>query len=124
VASHDVGTILSSLSGVLDVAVYGVAVPHHSGKAGMASIRITPEFDLAMFQREVMKLPGFARPRFIRLTHNEYETTSTLKVKKSRLAELGFSRYREEQVLYRNGDAYLRMDEKAYGMVLEGEVGL
>jgi fatty-acyl-CoA synthase len=46
VATSEVEHVISRVAGVTLVNVYGVTVPHHDGRAGMAALVTEPEFDL------------------------------------------------------------------------------
>ncbi|XP_053224666.1 long-chain fatty acid transport protein 3 [Podarcis raffonei] len=93
VATTEVGEILGSLDSLLEVTVYGVTVPGHEGRAGMATVVLKPgqEFDGAQVYTHVVELlPPFARPRFLRIQEH-LELTDTFKQKKVRLADEGFN---------------------------------
>jgi len=75
-------------------AVYGVAVPNHDGKAGMASITLSAgqsELDTrAFFAFATEQLPSYARPLFLRIRTQENDKTATLKYKKYSYSVQGF----------------------------------
>jgi len=90
VSTSEVAEVISGVRGVIEANVYGVSVPDHDGRAGMASIVTTPEFSLSALYDQVNKnLPKFAAPLFVRL-QGEMEITSTFKHKKVDLVKLGF----------------------------------
>ncbi|XP_061462230.1 long-chain fatty acid transport protein 3 [Rhineura floridana] len=92
VATTEVGEILGSLEILQEVTVYGVVVPGHEGRAGMATVVLQPgrEFDGAQVYAHVVELlPPYARPRFLRI-QDHLEMTETFKQKKVRLATEGF----------------------------------
>jgi acyl-CoA synthetase (AMP-forming)/AMP-acid ligase II len=77
---------------ITDVTVYGVEVPNHDGRAGMASIVIRDAnlINWQLYHAEcVAHLPPYARPLFIRI-QNQIQTTATFKHQKSQLVEEGF----------------------------------
>jgi len=68
VATTEVAEAVSSCPGVVDVMVYGVAVPGADGKAGMAALVVDDGFDLAVFWKHLAeRLPAYARPVFLRI---------------------------------------------------------
>jgi fatty-acyl-CoA synthase len=68
VSAAEVWAALAQCRGVVDGAVYGVAVPGRDGRAGMAALVVNEQFDWAEFRRELdERLPPYARPVFVRL---------------------------------------------------------
>ena len=70
VSTQEVAAILAPFPGVELVNVYGVLVPEHEGRAGMANIVMQPgqPFDGNAFYEYVeTHLPHYARPLFVRL---------------------------------------------------------
>jgi hypothetical protein len=74
--------------------VYGVAVPNHDGKAGMASITLAngvANLDTrALFDFASANLPSYARPLFLRIRSQANDKTATLKYKKYSYSVQGF----------------------------------
>jgi fatty-acyl-CoA synthase len=90
VSTNEVGDVIAQFPGVLEANVYGVKVPGHDGRAGMAALRLAPGVDLAALHAYVAReLPAFARPLFLRL-QPEIETTATFKYRKVDLVNAGF----------------------------------
>jgi fatty-acyl-CoA synthase len=90
VSTTEVSEAISAFSGILDVAVYGVAIPGSAGRAGMAAIVVTPNFELDAFHRHLVdRLPDYARPLFLRIC-DTIETTGTLRPKKQGLVGEGY----------------------------------
>lgn len=94
VSTAEVASVISSVSGVRECCVYGVAVPHCDGKCGMASIVLDDGVEVAdaaaALQREMkLQLPPYARVLFLRFLP-DIPKTSTFKHKKSELATVGF----------------------------------
>jgi fatty-acyl-CoA synthase len=90
VSTSEVSEVLGQAPGVMEVNVYGVAVPHAEGRAGMAALVTGEGFELTALARAVDdSLPAYARPVFLRLQH-EIETTGTFKYRKIDLVEQGF----------------------------------
>ncbi|KAL2790518.1 very long-chain acyl-CoA synthetase isoform 2, partial [Daubentonia madagascariensis] len=70
VATTEVADIVGLVDFVQEVNVYGVPVPGHEGRIGMASIKMKEnhEFDgKKLFQHIADYLPTYARPRFLRI---------------------------------------------------------
>ena len=75
--------------GVVDAVVYGVRVPGQDGRAGMAAVVPGPDFELqALWDHGVARLPGYARPVFVRLC-GEIAMTGTFKLSAAALAREG-----------------------------------
>lgn len=105
VATCDVADAIGASVGVLDVAVFGVAVPHADGRAGMAALVVGPQFDLAQFRRHLgARLPRFARPVFLRIC-GAMNATGTFKTKKQDFVRDGFDPARISDALYVDDEA-------------------
>jgi len=90
VSTTEVTEVISVFPGVLEVNVYGVAVPHMDGRAGMAAIVCNDQFDLQALHAYLSReLPDYARPLFIRVL-SKIETTGTFKHRKVDLTKEGF----------------------------------
>ncbi len=90
VSTSEVEIAISSMPGVTHAIVYGVAVPGHDGRAGMAAVTPRDGVDVAkLYQHLAERLPSYARPVFLRL-RGEVETTGTLKYRKVDLVKEGF----------------------------------
>ncbi|XP_067275291.1 long-chain fatty acid transport protein 2-like [Pseudorasbora parva] len=92
VATTEVSDIISALTFVQEVNVYGVRVPGHEGRIGMAALKLEDgmEFDCSgAFDHVCRFLPAYARPRFIRI-QSSMDVTETFKQTKLRLMEVGF----------------------------------
>jgi fatty-acyl-CoA synthase len=91
VSSTEVAAVLRACPGVTDAVVYGVAVPGHEGRAGMAALTTDGRFELERLYAHISSaLPGYARPVFIRLCRR-FELTGTFKLIKSKLADEGYA---------------------------------
>ena len=123
VSTTEVAAIIASCRGIADVAVYGVAVPGTEGRAGMAAVVTTPEFELAAFRREVTgKLPDYARPVFLRIVP-ALDVTGTFKLKKQELAAQGFDPGRISDPLYLDHaplGRYAQLEAELYQRILQG----
>ncbi|KAI0015297.1 hypothetical protein F4780DRAFT_91866 [Xylariomycetidae sp. FL0641] len=92
VSTAEVSEVLGRYPGVSEATVYGVSLPGHDGKAGMAAIYIDPavakegEFDYTGFLKHARAhLPRYAVPLFVRelrirsATHNNKQDKVPLK---------------------------------------------
>jgi fatty-acyl-CoA synthase len=90
VSTTEVAAVILAFPSVSDAAVYGVTVPGAEGRAGMAAITITPDFDLAAFRLHLIAhLPEYAHPLFLRVC-DRIEQTGTFRLKKHDLALEGY----------------------------------
>ncbi|XP_039346156.1 very long-chain acyl-CoA synthetase isoform X2 [Mauremys reevesii] len=111
VATTEVADILGLINFVQEVNVYGVPVPGHEGRIGMASIRLKEgcEFNGEQTYRHIVDyLPNYARPRFVRI-QDAIEITATFKHRKVQLVEEGFN-----PAVIRDGMYFLDDKEKMY----------
>jgi fatty-acyl-CoA synthase len=91
VSATEVATVIAACPGVTEAIVYGVEVPGHEGRAGMAALTTGPSFGLAgLHVHLAANLPEYARPLFIRLCAS-IATTGTFKPVKAHLAREGYS---------------------------------
>lgn len=94
VSTAEVETVMTAVVlpyGVRELAVYGVKVPGHEGRAGMAALA-DPEHrvDLDVLAKQLSKkLPSYAKPQFVRISQT-LPMTGTLKVSKVPLQKDGF----------------------------------
>ncbi len=86
VSTNEVENIIDGSGGFEDIVVYGVEIPGHDGKAGMATLVPREQNpDLTALHRYLKdNLPPYAVPIFLRLTE-AIETTGTFKYKKTDL---------------------------------------
>jgi len=125
VSTAEVMTALSASRGVADGVVYGVSVPGTDGRAGMAALVVTPDFDLELFRADVARgLPGYARPVFVRVL-TALEATGTFKPRKQDLSEAGFDPSRVSDPLYfddARSQRYVPVDEVLFAEISNGTV--
>ncbi|XP_018425347.1 PREDICTED: long-chain fatty acid transport protein 6-like, partial [Nanorana parkeri] len=125
VATTEVADIIGILDFIQEANVYGVSVPGHEGKVGMASIILKPgqSLDLkSIYEHCIAYLPGYAFPRFLRLQEN-MEVTSTFKQQKFRLVEQGFDPSLISDPLYFLDDSkklYVPMTKDIYDKITSG----
>ncbi|XP_049754647.1 long-chain fatty acid transport protein 2 [Elephas maximus indicus] len=122
VATTEVADIVGLVDFVQEVNVYGVPVPGHEGRVGMASIKMKEnhEFDgKKLFKHIADYLPTYARPRFIRI-QDTIEITGTFKHRKVTLVEEGFNPAVIKDALYFLDDQakmYVPMTEDIYNTI-------
>lgn len=91
VSTTEVAAVLQSCPGVIDAAAYGVAVPGTEGKAGMAALVVDETFNLPHLRAHLAaRLPGYARPLFVRLC-TALDTTGTFRLRKVNLEREGYA---------------------------------
>jgi fatty-acyl-CoA synthase len=127
VSTAEVLTALTSAPGVLDGVVFGVTVPRCEGRAGMAALVVNGEFDLQAFRAAaVARLPGYARPVFLRLLP-ALESTGTFKPRKQELMRGGFDPVQVSDPLYFDdprAKAYVKVDSGIYAAIGTGRIRL
>ncbi|CAM9397750.1 unnamed protein product [Lampetra fluviatilis] len=130
VATLEVADVLSLTEQVAEVNVYGVTVPGHEGRVGMAALVLRDgrsSLDGAALARHVvLHLPTYARPRFLRI-QEELEMTGTMKQRKVRLVSEGFDPGSMHDPLYVLDDAegaYVPLTSSVYHKLVTGAVKL
>ncbi|XP_073744699.1 long-chain fatty acid transport protein 3 isoform X2 [Callorhinus ursinus] len=127
VATTEVAEALESLDFLQEVNVYGVTVPGHEGRAGMAALVLRPphSLDLVQLYAHVSEnLPPYAWPRFLRLQES-LATTETFKQQKVRMTKEGFDPSTLPDPLYvldQAGGAYLPLTPARYSALLAGDL--
>ena len=127
VSTTEVLSVISAFEGVADAAVYGVTVPHHEGRAGMAALVVDPGFELEGFRVHVaQKLPAYARPLFVRIVAS-LELTGTFRHRNRELAQQAFDPALMTDALYfddRRVEAYVKMTPALNADIRAGAVRL
>jgi fatty-acyl-CoA synthase len=127
VSTAEVWSALAACRAVIEGVVYGVAVPGSDGRAGMAALVVTADFDPATFYGEMAtRLPEYARPVFLRLLP-ALELTGTFKPKKQELLRDGFDPARVRDALFvadRGAQAYVPLDAARVAAIGEGRLRL
>ena len=93
VSTLEVADTLSDLPGLELINVYGVQVPEHEGRAGMAAILMQAghTFDpQAFYDLTEARLPRYAAPMFVRVSATA-DMTSTFKLRKVDLQRQGYA---------------------------------
>ena len=123
VATSEVAEALTGAPGVIDATVYGVAVPHRDGRAGMAALVVGDGFSLTALRAHVAaRLPAYARPAFLRL-QAAIDSTDTFKHRKAPLVRDGFDPAAVADPLYvddRGAAAYVPLDAALHGRIGDG----
>ena len=124
VATSEVAEALSTVAGVLEANVYGVAVPGYDGRAGMAALVVRTDFDpVALVAGLEARLPVYARPVFVRLMP-EIGVTGTFKHRKIDLVEQGFDPARIADPLFvfnAQTRRYEALDGVRYADIISGQ---
>uniref|UniRef100_A0A3Q1ERT8 long-chain-fatty-acid--CoA ligase n=1 Tax=Acanthochromis polyacanthus TaxID=80966 RepID=A0A3Q1ERT8_9TELE len=126
VATTEVTEILGLVDFIQEVNVYGVEIPGHEGRAGMAAVIIRPGlmFDgKKLFEHAMKDLPAYARPLFIRL-QEVMEMTSTFKQQKFQLVQSGFNPSKISDPLFvldYQQKSYIPLTDLIYQSIITGE---
>jgi fatty-acyl-CoA synthase len=127
VATNEVAEALTAIKGVTEANVYGVAVPGSDGRAGMAALVVTPDFDAPRLATALAdNLPAYAQPVFLRLMP-VMEVTGTFKQRKIDLVQDGFDPGRIADPLYildAHTLRYEHLDAGMYQDILAGRLKL
>jgi fatty-acyl-CoA synthase len=127
VSTTEIAEVMGVFSGIREANVYGVEVPGHEGRAGMAAIVCDDGLDLAALRTYLAAhLPDYARPLFLRI-RSEIDKTATFKQRKIHMAKEGFDPAQIEDALFFDdprAGAYVRLDGRLYGQIVSGEVRL
>ncbi|XP_069030444.1 long-chain fatty acid transport protein 2 [Embiotoca jacksoni] len=129
VATTEVSDILTISECLKEANVYGVQVPGHEGRIGMAAVTVNKnaQFDGSKIYNHVVSyLPSYARPRFIRI-QNAVEVTGTFKQMKVKLVEENFDPGRIQDPLYILDDSaksYVPLTTLVYSSIISGNIKL
>jgi len=125
VSTAEVESIISRSVNLTSVVVYGVTVPGCEGRAGMAAILEDKGTGCSVNLKTLAdhmteKLPSYARPVFVRLTH-ELDITGTFKLKKRDLQAEGYDITKVTDRLYflKKG-TYIPLTQDLYNDINEG----
>ena len=127
VSTSEVAETINVFPGVREANVYGVHVPGHDGRAGMAAIAADDDLDLPGLREHInAQLPPYARPLFVRI-RKEMEVTTTFKQKKVDLRNDGFDPARISDDLYFNDPDTARFElinADLFGRIHSGAIRL
>ncbi|TAM14355.1 MAG: long-chain-acyl-CoA synthetase, partial [Rhodanobacter sp.] len=125
VSTTEVADQLGDFPGMDSITVYGVQVPDHEGRAGMAAVVMHDgrAFDPKAFWRLASeRLPRYAAPLFVRVPPAA-DMTGNYKLRKVDLQREGYDRAQVADPLYVRDDAaqaYLPLTSETLGRVLHG----
>jgi fatty-acyl-CoA synthase len=127
VSTTEVSEAIARFPGIRDTNVYGVAIPGHDGRTGMAAIVCEGGLDLAALHAHLTKaLPSYARPLFLRI-RGEIEVTATFKQRKLELVAQGCDPSATPDAIYFNDpsvDAFVRLDAALHAQIVGGQLKL
>ncbi|CAF99827.1 unnamed protein product, partial [Tetraodon nigroviridis] len=128
VATTEVADNLLMVDCFEEANVYGVKVPGHEGRIGMAAVKLKENMDFdaeATYQHVKTSLPSYARPRFIRV-QEALVVTGTFKQMKMTLAEEGFnpSATKDKLFFLEDNKGYVPMTQEIFNSIAEGRLRL
>ena len=123
VSTSEVAEAICAFPGIEEANVYGVAIPGADGRAGMAAIVAGGELDVTALRAHlVSRLPGYARPLFLRL-RDALEVSATFKQTKAALVQQGFDPKATTDVILfddRERGAFVPLDQLLYQRIVSG----
>ncbi|KAG0343168.1 hypothetical protein BG004_005456 [Podila humilis] len=125
VSTAEVSEVLSAYPDCIEVNIYGVQVPGHDGRAGMAAIVSKPTMDWDKFAEYALKnLPRYSIPLFIRKVP-EMEITGTFKQRKVELVNEGINPDTiSDEMLWLDGHSYKPFKTSEHQRVINGSAKL
>ncbi|XP_038123778.1 very long-chain acyl-CoA synthetase-like [Cyprinodon tularosa] len=128
VATTEVADHLLAMDFVDEANVYGVRVPGHEGRIGMAALKLKENMDFdceAMYQHVKNYLPSYARPRFIRI-QDAVEVNGTYKQLKVKLTNESFNPEIIMDPLFflEDGKGYVPMTPEIFTAITVGKIKL
>lgn len=129
IAASEVERAVAAVPGFAQVCVYGVAVPHCDGRAGMAAVVLGAHcnFDgLQLAQKLRSHLPDYALPLFVRVMTAQ-SSTDTFKIQKGVLQQQGFDPAVSHDPLYvlcKPRKGYVAFSAALYRQILAGTLRL
>ncbi|NGY05459.1 long-chain-acyl-CoA synthetase [Solimonas terrae] len=125
VATTEVEGVLNQFATITEAVVYGVQLPNADGRAGMAALSLSADFDGAALAAHLCaRLPAYAVPLFVRL-RSAQETTATFKFRKLELKQQGFDPSMVNEPLYVLRDrqrGYERLDAETFAAIQRNEL--
>ena len=130
VATTEVASVLASVGGVLEMNVYGAAIPGQDGRACMVAAVLDENADEAsvlseMLRRAREQLPAYAVPLFIRILPR-LDVTGTFKHRKVELREQGADLYKvgDDRVYFlpHGASAYVILDRDTHASIFAGKI--
>ncbi|KAG0217977.1 hypothetical protein BGX33_009008 [Mortierella sp. NVP41] len=125
VSTAEVSEVLSQYPDCIEVNIYGVQIPGHDGRAGMAAIIAKPSMNWDKFATYALKnLPRYSVPIFIRKTP-EIEITGTFKQRKVELVKEGMDpSVIADEMLWLDGHSYRPFKAAEHRRVVSGQAKL
>jgi fatty-acyl-CoA synthase len=127
VSTIEVAEVIAACPGVIEAVVYGVTIPGTEGRAGMAAVVVSGDFDLTSFRRHLVeRLPEYACPLFLRVG-DAIEMTGTFKPRKQELSREGYDPTAIADALYfndRERAAFEKLDAVIYEHIRAGNLRL
>ncbi|XP_070685337.1 long-chain fatty acid transport protein 2-like [Pempheris klunzingeri] len=128
VATTEVADHLVVVDCIEEANVYGVKVPGHEGRIGMAALKLKENTDFdgkAVYQHVKNYLPSYARPRFLRI-QEAVVVTGTFKQMKVKVAEEGFNPavVRDPLFYLEDNKGYVPMTQEIFTSIAEGRIRL
>jgi fatty-acyl-CoA synthase len=127
VSTTEVAETVAACAGVVEAIVYGVPIPGTEGRAGMAAVVVTRDFDLIAFRQHlVQRLPEYARPLFLRV-RDAIERTGTFKPRKQELVREAYNPELTSDPVYfddRAGEVFVKLDSGLYERIRSGALRL
>jgi len=125
VSTAEVSEVLSVYPDCIEVNIYGVQIPGHDGRAGMAAIVAKNSMDWNKFAEFALKnLPRYSVPIFIRKVP-EVEITGTFKQRKVELVKEGMDPSTiKDELLWLDGHLYKPFGADEYQRVVSGKAKL
>ncbi|XP_046995918.1 long-chain fatty acid transport protein 4-like [Schistocerca americana] len=126
VATAEVETIISNLTGYHNITVYGVEVPGAEGRAGMAALEDPDrKIDLKKLAEGLAtNLPHYARPMFLRVVKS-LELTGTFKIKKTAIQKEGFDpALIKDDLYFHDGKEFVPLTQELYNEIVSGKFRL
>jgi fatty-acyl-CoA synthase len=124
VSTAEVADVIMHNDGVEEATVIGIPVPNMDGRAGLAAVVPTGDFNPDRFWRTVSDLPSYAQPRFVRVI-GSLSKTGTFKIQKNDLRSDGVDPERVSDPLYvRTNTGYELLTQERWSEVKEGRLKL
>ena len=124
IASAWVADALCRAPGICDAVVYGVAVPGHEGRAGMAAVTVDADFTPGNLRAHLaQELPSYAWPVFLRVVPT-ISATATFKPLRAALAREGYDPAFVTDPVYvydKGRGAYLCLDAAVLDEIVTGQ---
>jgi fatty-acyl-CoA synthase len=125
VATTEVAEAIAAFPRIREATVYGVTIPGHEGRAGMAALATAGDIDLAALREHLaLRLPTYARPLFLRVV-DAIEVTSTFKHMKSDLVRQGYDPATMSDKVYLDHPehgAFMRVDAALFERIQAGSL--